>query len=128
MSVTWKYIKSKLDSSSTNFGGVYAFDTPVRQKPPYISFYLSDLDPYLTADSSTPQDEETWTIIISDVNIRDAIINADFVRTLLDHTSGTLEGVTVQQIVFIGRNIPLVEADAESDKVFRIIDTYQINR
>lgn len=125
MSSTWKYIKRKLDDASTVRGDVYAFDTPPKQKPPFTSFFLSDMDPIFTKDQESSVNLETWTFVISDVSVGDAITNADAIRTLLDHKSGTLQGVTVKQSLMIGRNIPLVEEEEQRVKIFRVIDTYE---
>jgi len=125
MSATWKYIKGKLDDDSTIRGEVYAFEIPIKQKPPFVSFFMSDMDPLFTKDKETSVNIENWDFISSDTKVADAITNADNVRTVLDHTSGTKDGVTIKYSMMIGRSIPLAEEDEQGDKIFRVIDVYE---
>ena len=126
MSLTWKYLKRKLDDSSTVRGAVEAFDIPQKKKPPYTSFFLEGSEPELHKDASLVQKKEAWTFIISDVAFQDAITNADNIVTLLNHTSGTTEGVVVKMIHWVNREISIVEEDEHGDKVFQVLDTYEM--
>jgi len=125
MSSTWKYIKRTLDDASTIRGDVYAFETPSKRKQPFVTFFLTELEPEFTIDKASPIDLETWVFISSDNKVGDAIINADAIRTLIDHTSGTADNVTIKQALMLGRSIPIVEEDAQGDKIFQVIDEYQ---
>lgn len=126
MSLTYKHIRRRLTDASTVRGSIYAFETPVKQKPPFVAFFLNDLDAVFTKDKASPLGMETWTLISYDMDVDDAITNANACRTLLDHYAGTLEGVTVKQSIFLNRNIPLVESDEEGNKIFEVVDTYEM--
>ena len=126
MSLTYKHIRKKLTDASTVRGSVYSFEAPVKQKPPYVSFYLSDLEPIFTMDKATPLNIETWTIVSNDKNVEDAITNANAIRTIFDHYAGTEESVVIKQSMLTGRSIPLVEEDEQGDKVYQVVDTYEM--
>jgi hypothetical protein len=126
MSATWKYIKKKLVDSSTIRKSVYPFNVPQTAKPPYISFFLADLEPLHSMDPVTKTKLENWTIITSDIDVKDAIVNADAIVTLFSHNlANTAEGVTVKQSIWTGRSIPLIEEDEHSDKIYQVIDSFE---
>jgi len=125
MSATWKYIKRKLDDSSTIRRTVYPFNVPQKAKPPYISYFLQDLEPVFTMDKTTTQKLEVWAVLTTDIDIKDAIENADAVVTLFNHGAGSSEGVTVKQSLWQSRSIPLVESDLQGDKVYQVVDTFE---
>lgn len=125
MSQTWKYINKKLEDASTVRRSVFPFNVPQRTKPPYISFFLQDLEPLHSMGPETRTKLEVWTIITSDISVKDAIENGDNIVTLFNHTSGTEEGVTVKQVIWTARNIPLVETDEEGNKIYQVFDIFE---
>ena len=93
---------------------------------PFISYQVVSVEPNNTKNGVSTYDYTTAQINIVGNSYNDVITLAQNVRTALDYTSGTYEGVVVDKI-FFENSVEVFDENAGSVGLYQISQDYRFN-
>ena len=119
------------DSSVSSLVGTRIFpsryiDESGKYQLPFISYQVVSVEPNNTKNGVSTYDYTTAQINIVGNSYNDVITLAQNVRTALDYTSGTYEGVVVDKIFYQDQN-ELYDDSAGSIGLYGVAQDYRFN-
>ena len=119
------------DSSVSSTVGTRIFpsryiDESGKYQLPFISYQVISVEPNNTKNGVSTYDYTTAQINIVGNSYNDVITLAPNVRTALDYTSGTYEGVVVDKI-FFENSVEVFDENAGSVGLYQISQDYRFN-
>lgn len=119
------------DSSVSSTVGTRIFpsryiDESGKYQLPFISYQVVSVEPNNTKNGVSTYDYTTAQINIVGNSYNDVITLAQNVRTALDYTSGTYEGVVVDKI-FFENSVEVFDENAGSVGLYQISQDYRFN-
>ena len=115
---------SESGSNPRIFPSRYKFPTNVLL--PYITYQIVSDQPNNTKNGVSTYDYVTVQISIYDIKYGNMIDLAGKVRTALDYTSGTYEGIVVDKI-FFENSVEVFDENAGSVGLYQISQDYRFN-
>jgi len=115
--MTGKLIYSRL--SGLAGGQIYPVIAPQETEVPYVVYTLISSAPTDTKDGVSTVDVERWQLSLYHSTYTDLVDLCDDIRDQLDRYTGTLQGVTVDSVIFLDENDSY---DFENERYIRILD------